>query len=65
MGPGFEGHALLEPRFQNGGPHGAGPAVGGGPRLGKLDGTEKCQRWSASAEPGHKTGAFSVQNERC
>lgn len=41
------------------------PAVGDGPRLGKLDSGEKCRRWSASAEPGHKTGAFPVQNEHC
>lgn len=56
---------LPELCFQSDAPHGPGPAVESGSSLGKLDVREEHWRWLASdAKPGHKTSAFSVQNER-
>lgn len=65
MGLGFEGHTLPELHFQNATLPGIDPAAGGGFSLGKLDVSEKCWRWLASAKAAHKTSVFSVQNEHC
>lgn len=51
--------------LSHGASHGVGPSAGGGPLLGKLDVSEKCWGCLAPAEPGHKCGTSSVQNECC